>query len=56
MVSASNSRVRAAEDEKGAAHRDGRRLILHREIRQPLRTGPRWDFWEVVIIVIIVTH
>lgn len=35
-----DSRVRAAEDEEGAAHRDGRRLLFDGELGQPLRTRP----------------
>lgn len=36
----SDSRVSAAEDEEGAAHRDGRSLLFDGEFRQPLRAGP----------------
>lgn len=52
----SDSRVRAAEDEEGAARRDGRSLLLNGEVGQSLGAWPDWGFWEVVVVVIGITH
>lgn len=48
-----DSRVGATEDEKGASCWDGRNLLFDGEFRQPLRARPWWDFWEVLIILLL---
>lgn len=50
-----DSRVRAAEDEEGAALRDGWSLFFDAEFRQPLEMRSRGDFWEIIIFIVITT-
>lgn len=49
-----DSRVRAAEDEEGAALGDGRDLLLDVEVSQPHGAGPSWDLWVVIFIVLFI--
>lgn len=48
-----DSRVGATEDEEGASSWDGWNLLLDGEFRQPLWAGPRRDFWEILIILLL---
>lgn len=50
------SRICAAENEEGAAFRDGWNLFFDGEFRKSLRPRPRRDFWELVIVGTIITH
>lgn len=56
-ICCSDLRVSTAEEEESAAHWDGWSILLHGEIRQPLRAGSWWDIWKLfIIVVIIMTH
>lgn len=56
-ICCSDLRVSTAEEEESAANWDGWSILLHGEIRHPLRAGSWWDIWKLLIIVIIIiTH
>lgn len=48
-----DSRVGAAEEEEGASCWDGRDLLFDDEFRQPLGARPWWDFWKVLVILLL---
>lgn len=48
-----DSRVGAAEEEEGASCWDGGNLLFDGEFRQPLGARSWWDFWKVLIILLL---
>lgn len=51
-----DSRVGAAEEEEGASCWDGWNLLFDGKFRQPLGARPWWDFWKVLIILLLIGH